>query len=342
MLGAIWLASPQGWAMASRLATGAFQLLVDLRIRDLGISEGGLSRGPTGGMVYQGSLKKSLLQSCPYLVVLLLPFLDMLRGRRERGALALLFIVPFVYIGVYSYFTWHGGKAFNLRYFLPAMPMLAILTAYAWRRLPTHLGDSWLRVCYLAVLAVLAIHLLAIFPRWPSLGTQENIFLTIPLLIAAIFLILLISSRLSRGTARRTLQGATAVAMIVALLWSGMVAVTYDYLRDYLIRAVRSEFSDQMARVIKPDSILFTSYSTFFFGLIDKERVRFAEPRRDDFEGFVPLLRFHLNSGRPVYLWLDDWMKDELRKHDLLDQLEFVPLVDRTSGTLVQVISGPG
>lgn len=341
IVGALFLASPQGWAMISRLATGSFQLLIDMRIRDLDILEGALSRGPTGGMIYQGILKKSLLQSCPYLVVLALPLLDLVRGTRERAALGLLFIIPFVYVGVYSYFAWHGGRAFNMRYFLPMTPFLAVLTAYAWRRVPNDLSDPWIRVCKVAVFGVLTIHLLDTFPPWESMAVQEQIFLSGPLLIAAILLVLFVCSHLSRGSARQALQRATTVAMIVALLWSGMVAITYDYPRDYVIRMNRSKLSNEVARVIKPDSILFESDSSVFFGLIDMERIRFAEPKLDDFEDFARLLRFHLDSGRPVYLWLDREMKDGLRKHHLLDQLDYVPIFERTVGTLVQVTGGP-
>ena len=79
---------PDVWAVLSRLAHGVYQLVVDLRIRDLAILEGALSRGPGGGMIYMGALKKSLLQSCPYLVVLLVVLLQLLRSGKDAAALS--------------------------------------------------------------------------------------------------------------------------------------------------------------------------------------------------------------------------------------------------------------
>ncbi|HMB77238.1 MAG TPA: glycosyltransferase family 39 protein, partial [Kiloniellaceae bacterium] len=75
------LAIPEVWALVARIASGFHQLVIDLRVRDLGIREGGLSRGPSGGMVYMTGLKKSLLQSSPYLVALIVPIWAILRGR---------------------------------------------------------------------------------------------------------------------------------------------------------------------------------------------------------------------------------------------------------------------
>lgn len=56
---------PQVRNTVGKPLNGAYQLIVDFRIRDLDIKEGGLSRSQGGGMVYIGRLKKSLLQSCP-------------------------------------------------------------------------------------------------------------------------------------------------------------------------------------------------------------------------------------------------------------------------------------
>ena len=129
---AVW---PDFWHILGRWGKGIYQLVVDLRIRDLGILEGGLSRTQNGGVVYLGTLKKSLLQSCPYLVVLLIPLLAAWRHPQERRILGPLFLVPSTFIGIYSFFAWHGGQGFNMRYFLPALPFTAILTAVAWNTL---------------------------------------------------------------------------------------------------------------------------------------------------------------------------------------------------------------
>ena len=134
---------PQVYTMLERLVAGAAQLLIDLRYRSLDISEPGMRRTPTGGIIYIGGLKKSLLQSCPYIAALVIPLAQALRRGRDAKAITLLLLLPACFIGVYSYFAWHGGLCLNLRYLVPTLPFAAILTAYAWKELTHTLNRSW-------------------------------------------------------------------------------------------------------------------------------------------------------------------------------------------------------
>ena len=336
LVGAAVIATPQGWALVSKLAAGAYQLLVDFRIRDLAIVEGGLSRGPGGGMVYLGSLKKALLQSCPYLVALALPLISLLRGRDVR-ALGVLFLVPAGFVTVYAYFAWHGGLAFNLRYLVPALPFLAILTAYAWREVAPGLGPRWLCVAVLGGFAVFAAHVLAAFPRPAPMATQEGMFLTAPLLIALGLGILLAASRVATVERVKVLHGAAGAMMLVALVWGGLVSLTYDFPRSYFIRAARAEFSKTVAPLIEPDSILFVQYGDQFFGLIERGDLRIAMPRLDDYASFRPLIDHHLDAGRAVYLWRTPEIAATLERRPLLDGLSEVTLYEQANGALTEL-----
>ena len=336
LVGAAVIATPQGWALASKLAAGAYQLLVDFRIRDLAIQEGGLSRGPGGGMVYLGSLKKALLQSCPYLVALALPLMSLLRGRDVR-ALGVLFLVPAGFVTVYAYFAWHGGLAFNLRYLVPTLPFLAILTAYAWREVAPGLGPRWLCVAVLGGFAVFTAQFLAAFPRPAPMATQEGMFLTAPLLIALGLGILLAASRVATLERVKALHGAAGAMMLVALVWGGLVSLTYDFPRSYFIRAGRAEFSKAVAPLIEPDSILFVQYGDQFFGLIERGDVRIAMPRLDDYASFRPLIDHHLDAGRAVYLWRTPEIAATLERRPLLEGLSEGTLYEQANGTLTEL-----
>jgi len=328
---------PQGWGLISRVANGAYQLLIDLRIRDLGIAEGGLSRSPGGGMVYIHGLKKSLLQSCPYLVILVLPFVDLLRGRNARF-LALLFLVPVAFVAVYSYFAWHGGLALNMRYFVPTLPFLAILTAYAWRRLPKNLGRPWLLVCLAAVLGVLAIQFLASFPRPASAAVQEMVYLTLPLVLASLLGLFLLTWSVRGGNeAPGFIRGGLVATAVAALTWAGVVAFTYDLPRSYFVRKSRADFVTSIERGVKPDSLLFTNADGLFFGLIDHGRVRIAFPMLDDYESFSSLAEFHIDAGRPVYLWLIPKIQREIDKRGLLAPYAVTTLFRFENGRLVEL-----
>ena len=335
LAGAAAIATPQGWALAAKLAAGAYQLLVDFRIRDLAIEEGGLSRGPGGGMVYLGSLKKALLQSCPYLVALALPLISLLRGRDVR-ALGVLFLVPAGFVTVYAYFAWHGGLAFNLRYLVPTLPFLAILTAYAWREVAPGLGPRWLWVAVLGGLAVFAVQFLAAFPRPAPIATQETVFLTVPLMIAAGLGVLLAASRVAAERIG-ALHGAAGAMMLIALVWGGLVSLTYDFPRSYFIRAGRAEFSKTVAPLIEPDSILFVQYGDQFFGLIERGDLRIAMPRLDDYASFRPLIDYHLDAGRAVYLWRTPDIAATLERRPLLEGLSEVTLYEQANGALTEL-----
>ena len=78
--------------------------------------------------------QEALLQSCPWLPIVLVPLFLGRRDDANRRALLLLFLVPAVVIPIYAFFAWHGELALNLRYFLPTLPFLSLLAADAIRR----------------------------------------------------------------------------------------------------------------------------------------------------------------------------------------------------------------
>jgi hypothetical protein len=76
---------PQVHKSVDKLWHGVHQIVVDLRIPENAVLEPLQSRSPGGGLLYIGILKKSLLQSCPYLVILLLPLATLLRRDRRTS-----------------------------------------------------------------------------------------------------------------------------------------------------------------------------------------------------------------------------------------------------------------
>ncbi len=299
--------------MVSRFANGTYQLLVDFRIRGLEIREMELSRSAGGAMVYFGSLKKALLQSCPYLVVLVLPLAQLLRGRRDTSALGVACLVPATYFAVYAAFAWHGGMALNLRYFLPIFPLTSILTAYAWRELTEGLPAAWHRAAIFAGLGTATLYLLLVASRELPLEQQEGVILSFPLVLALVVLALALGSALTRGQGRVRLRGATLSALSVSLVWAAMVAFTYDLPTAYQLRRDRAELSSTIAGFIEPDSVIFATSGDWYYGLLSHQRVRIAVPTYDDYRDFQPLARFRLQASRPVYIWLDPAMERAVR-----------------------------
>jgi len=322
---------------ASRWINGIYQLVVDLRIRDLDIREGALSRTSDGAVVYYGlALKKSLLQSCPYLTVLFLPLAKIARAGKKSVPLAVLYIPLFVFIAVFSYFAWHGGPGFNMRYFLPILPFTSILCAYAWQDLTRDLGRAWhLAWLMVAALVFAGASLLQLAPD-ASLEFEESAYLTFPLLLALVLLILTVYFCWLKKPPSPLLQGGISVVLVMALVWSGVVAFAYDYSRGYLVRTTFASIAKTTAEAIEPDSILFVDYPEPFFG-VEKERLRLAIPGLDKFEDFRPLLDFHLHAGRSAYLFFEDKLMRQVQNKELLDGLYIVSMQKNQFGTLYKV-----
>ena len=327
-LGAV-LAIPHGWALASRFAGGLYLLLVDLRIRDLTIHEGGLLRGTDGAMIYIGAVKKSLLQSSPYLAALAVPMAALLGDKKNAPALGSLFLVPVGYLVVYSYFAWHGGASLNLRYFVPALPFLAILTAYAWSVIAQELPVPWRRRLTVmgAVLAVLFFVFL--FPPSLPMDRQAFFFLTLPLGLACGLLVLVAIHLWGGPRQRRAVRGPAVAVLTLGLVWSGLVAFGYDLPRSYMLRKNYSETYRAVARHFEPESVLFAYSVDPFFGLLEQEQVRLAQPPFDNFNDFEALARFHLDAGRPIYIWSTPTWEREMAARGFAGRLQTVLLWEK-------------
>ena len=297
---------PEVYGLLERLATGAAQLVIDLRFRSLHLGEPGLGRTATGGLVYIHGLKKSLLQSCPYLVALVIPLAQVLRRGRDAKAIKLLLVLPACFIGVYSYFAWHGGQCLNLRYFVPVLPFAAMLAAYAWRELAYKLNRSWLLTGFLALIAAVSVHIAGLDRVNPEAGINEFFILSLPLYLAGGLAVLSVIVLLD-GRWRfkfRWIKGPRTCAAIVclaAMVWAGSVVFFYDYPLERAEREDNYDVAARVGRVISDDSIIFVSFPDPYFGLIEKPAIRIAVPKRDRYRDFGRLADWHLSHGRPVY-----------------------------------------
>lgn len=337
-LGGVVILVPQVSALTWRLLDGVFQLVVDFRVRDPGWQEPGLSRAPGGGMVYLGGLKKSLLQSCPYLVSLAIPAWMLWRGPRSRPAIAMLFLVPLSYIGVYGFFAWHGGQGLNLRYFLPTLPFLAILTAYAWRELTDGFTNQWDRWFAIVGLAILAVYAVVALPRRLELSEQETLYLSFPLVLSALLLGLVLLHIAGVSARIHALKKLTVLVLCAALFWPRIVTFAYDLPASYRKREVRAEFAQTLASAMAEDSLIFVSSAGPFFGLFEHPGVRIATPSRDDFEDFEAIARYHMAADRAVYAWLDPTMKADLERRGIWPRLRLRSLLHNDYGELVELL----
>lgn len=308
-------------------AAGFWQIVVDLRVRGHDVIEPALTRSPGGGLVYAGALKKSLLQSCPYLVAIVVPLAGAVRGRWSRPVVMLL-PVPVLFVAVFSYLAWHGGLCLNLRYLLPVLPFASILVALAWRELPR--GEGKRAGLWLAGGAVAAaiVFLTAQAPALQEIEYREFFFLTFPLLLALAILLCLGILATPFSARLRLLPGFIRGVLAAALTWAACVVFLHDVPWARRIRAENLAIATAVRERIVPDSIIFTAFPDQVYGVADMENVWIALPFQDEFRDFRPLMEAHLDAGRPVYgaFLTQTWR--ELREGGFLDGTVVDPLWD--------------
>ena len=81
-----------------------------------------------GQLLFWGYPKKALIQSLPWMPLIIIPAINALRGR-DVNAVGLCMLAIAAPICFYALSHWHGGGSYNMRYFTLALPFLAILAA---------------------------------------------------------------------------------------------------------------------------------------------------------------------------------------------------------------------
>ncbi|MDB4944785.1 MAG: family glycosyltransferase, 4-amino-4-deoxy-L-arabinose transferase [Labilithrix sp.] len=259
------LALPGTRDALARFGDGLRQLLLDLRFRELDAYEPALGRSARGAMIYAGTLKKSLAQSLPYLALVPVSLLAARRSpERLRARLAVL--VPFlVYLGVFSTFRWHGGMSFNLRYFVPVLPVLAVLAADGLVALARGSSSVMhpLRSADVVALASLGLLLAAgAVLQLPSasLAVAERAVLDAPLLVGAALAVSVAVAALLRGPARARAAAVAYVLGIFAIAMAGVVELTYDAVATARVRAAGHRVAVRVALVAPRGSLLVVDF----------------------------------------------------------------------------------
>jgi hypothetical protein len=294
---------------ASRTLTGLWSLVVDLRYRDLSWLEAALTRSPRGGMIYIGTFKKSLLQSCPYLALVPLSVLAAWADPRARRRRLALLLPIAAYTLVFAYFRWHGGLSVNLRYFVPILPFVAVLSADGLARLARLAVGSLrvLRIADVVVLAGAAVYIeTVVLLRLPTapLATREVFYLDVPLALAsALAGAILVASFLGRGRARSRVSAVAFVLAVATLTWGGLTELTYDAVAVAKVRIRGHVVAARARRHIAAGSIVFVDYLDPAAGLLE-DGVVLATGPRDAFGDTARLVDASVCRGRRAYAML--------------------------------------
>jgi len=316
---ALLLLLPPLRELALRLAEGTYTLLVDIRNLPIDGVEPAMERTEGGAVVYYGALKKALLQSCPYFVLLVLPAYGLFCREPARLSRALLFAPVALVVGVFGFFSWHGGLALNMRYFLPVLPFAAILTVDAIRTLAAGAHRLWVLSSGAAMAGAMALYFFW-RPADHAVETMEPLLLDVPLLIAGVLAALCTVWLVRPRRLPATLALAAAGA---ALGWSCVVAFAYDASWAHHRRAAHHAFATRTAHHLEPDSLVLAEAAAPFYGLVThRPGVRIALPWADRFADAESLIAHHQERGRPVYGVLSRESWEALAAGGALDGVE--------------------
>ncbi len=286
--------------------TAAYAYVIDIRAYAPETEISAMTRSSGGGVVYIGALKKALLQSMPFLALLVVPLIETFRRSNYFAVFTVLFMVPLVVTGFNSYSIDHhgmGGLCLNCRYFVMCLPFFSILVAYALRYLKqqseVRLGPVGIA---LTALATAGTYFLLTRILMTSIDALEFPLLIVPLVLAGLLLLVLVGCEFLTGRRRDALTRVTWVLVWAAMVWSGLVSFTYDYPEHRWARSVNYQCGKAICNTVAPNSILFAgTYWTAAIMAVEKDRVRIALPFTDQFRDFEALLTFQLKEGRKAF-----------------------------------------
>jgi 4-amino-4-deoxy-L-arabinose transferase-like glycosyltransferase len=253
--------------------------------------------------LYYGMLKKSLVESLPWLGLATFGVAGMFKSER-RAAHALCLLFPLVWFLPTAASEWIGGRANNMRYLSAALPLLSVLAAVGWRTVAGwHRGRGVNVTSALWGLSVPAAAGLLYLASSNSrhLGFFQAFFVTGSAQWLALAVLVLSIAWLAWRTRRRWLQGPLLIAVQVSLLMALVAGYAFD---ASVTRTVRAQVQQEAASYayIEPNAHmvapgLFASY----FQLLRPEAT-LAFPTPESMADDIRFIERALQQGRPVYL----------------------------------------
>lgn len=302
---AVALAFPSSRAAFVDGARGFGEMVIDTRLRPLETVTPDWPRGADRSVIYFGTLKKALLQSCPWLPLIVLPVWRARRNRRDLDRFALWLAVPLAFVVPYSVFAWDGGLCLNQRYFVPGLPVLAVLGALGIEAL---MAGSGARVGWVAsgVAAAVATALAVGEASSFDLATQSLLLLSLPLAVA---LLLAAALGAAPGARRSPAPVVTRAAALLAGFAIGLAAFScllYDLRRTLGLRQVVASIGEAVPTHVGSDALLISDPPDPLAAAITPgSRYRLATVERENDDSIPALVRFYVERGHAVLIAIE-------------------------------------
>lgn len=234
-----------------RVMDGLYVLVINLQAHDAYYQEG-VERNAYGHLLFWGYPKKALIQSLPWMALCLFSLGNAVR--RQTGAAAgLCFLAIAAPVSFYAMNEWHGGGSYSMRYFIPALPFLAILASDGFLSLQRN--EPLDRQTVLAALVAAA----ALYLGLNELGQANERFLApaalypqwaIALTLAGAILVYAI---LKKESARKT----TAAISLFAFAYAATINV-YEEIVHERTRAEQRARAADISAPLPPGALVLT------------------------------------------------------------------------------------
>ena len=272
-----------------------------------------------GAYLLHGTLKRALIQSCPWALTAMVSMAlawgrraaDKARGRQREMRVITLLIVPLLLVFALAGWRRTDGFCFNQRYFIDLLPMLAVALAWAAER--AHLSRPHLVAgAMLGANAVLGLYLLDSRDPLRHVG-----LLYLPLVLAGALLI-------SWFMAKRKPRWLFALLLGACLAWAAAVHLGEDIPSSRKVRARKTWVASEVNRALpsgQPVALLaHFPLSINLCSLHLKHDVVIGDTNLDGGVRGPRLISEFLEKGRRVFMVMDRFFPEKLRLRLLKDR----------------------
>jgi len=293
---------PTSRELILKFLNGFYALVIDLRHLAAIDTHPRIERVGGEFYAYYGMLKKSLLESLPYLALSVFAVIGMFRSKR-RAAYALCLVLPLVWVTPFLLREWIGGRANNLRYFSPMLPMLAILGAIGWKVIARKPREyrfwPWLTFAISLVLSLVLLYLYA--ENSDLLGFAHAFFVTGGAQWFGLTLLLFTLAWLVFTSLKHRLQLPLATLAQAGFVLAFVSAYAFDAVETWRLRATIESHAESLSE-LEPDAHVFATGQFALYFLLTRPDSTLAFFRPEDIESDLRYMEFALGEGRPVYI----------------------------------------
>lgn len=282
------------WFVFPSLFKGAWLMLVDIQAY-VGAPRPGLEKDAYGYWDFWGVPKKALAQSMPWMALALAPIAMFLRGRKTTE-LSFLLLFASAVILFFAMRGWHGGMAYNMRYYLGAAPLIAILAAMGLSQLRPAMEKHKDLLPRGAMGGVaLAIGAYALSPLYDAYAVPMRLY---PQLLLAGLLALSLLALTWRPENQRAKFIAAALAG--AALANGAMISVFDVNGYFSDRARYVPYDRAYGEMISRDAVIFTQFDELLItaSLKGATVIRLTD---ENINAAADVIAAYENAGRCVY-----------------------------------------